>query len=113
MTAPPTFASVQEYSSRLGDVGFWWPYVAEILKRHDLADAGREPVADIGGTYPTFLHGDVVVKLFGYVRSWRESHAAERAAQALLATDRSLHAVASLVSHRGCTPVQGGAHARW
>lgn len=87
MTAPPTFASVHEYNSRLGDAGFWWPYVAEILERHDLADAGREPVAGVGGTYPTFLYGDIVVKLFGYVRSRRDSHAAERAAQALIAAD--------------------------
>jgi len=97
MAAPPTFASVQEYSSRLEDVGFWWPYVAEILERHDLADAGREPVAGFNPTYPTFLYADVVVKLFGYVRSWRESHAAERAAQALIATDPEI-AAPSLLS---------------
>ena len=87
MTAPPTFASIQEFRSRIGDAGFWWPYVAEILHRHDLFDAGREPAAGFNATYPTFLYGDVVVKLFGYARSWRESHAAERAAQSLLATD--------------------------
>ena len=40
----------------------------------------------------TFLYGDVVVKLFGYFRSWRESHAAERAAQALVATDPEIAA---------------------
>jgi len=97
MTAPPTSASVQQYSSRLEDVGFWWPYVAEILERHDLADAGREPVAGFNPTYPTFLYADVVVKLFGYVRSWRESHAAERAAQALIATDPEI-AAPSLLS---------------
>ena len=97
MAAPPTSASVQEYSSRLEDVGFWWPYVAEILERHDLADAGREPVAGFNPTYPTFLYADVVVKLFGYVRSWRESHAAERAAQALIATDPEI-AAPSLLS---------------
>jgi len=34
--------SVQEQVSRLGDVEFWLPYIAEILKRHDLADAARE-----------------------------------------------------------------------
>ena len=85
MTAPPTFASIQEYVSRLGDAGFWWPYVAEILQRHDLGDAGREPVAGFNPTYPTFLFGDVVVKLFGYCRPWRESHAAERAAQVVAA----------------------------
>ena len=92
MAAPPTFASIQEHVSRLGDVDFWWPYVAEILERHDLTDAGREPVAGFNATYPTFLSGDVVVKLFGYSRSWRASHAAERAAQALVATDPEIAA---------------------
>jgi hygromycin-B 7''-O-kinase len=87
MIAPPTFASLQEHVVRLGDVGFWWPYIAEILKRHDLAGAAPEPVAGLNATYPTFLYGDVVVKLFGYSRSWRPSHAAEHAALALVAPD--------------------------
>lgn len=87
MTASPRFASSEEYRSRLGDVEFWWPHLAEVVERHDLAVAGREAVAGSNPTYPTFLYGDVVVKLFGYVRSWRETHAAERAAQALIATD--------------------------
>lgn len=89
---PPTFASVQEYTSRHGDLSFWWPYVAEILERHGLADAGRESVAGVGGTYPTFICGDVVVKLFGFVPSWRKSFTAERAAQTLLATDPQISA---------------------
>jgi len=42
-----------------------------------------EPVAGFNATYPTFLYGDLVVKLFGYLQPWRGSHAAERAAQAL------------------------------
>jgi hypothetical protein len=100
VTAPPTFASIQEYVSRLGDVGFWWPYVAEILERHDLADAGREPAAGFNATYPTFLYGDVVVKLFGHFRSWRECHAAERAAQALVATDPAIAAPSVLAEGR-------------
>ncbi len=39
MTTPPTCTSIQEHVSRLGDVGFWWSYVAEILERHGLVDA--------------------------------------------------------------------------
>ncbi len=74
------------YDTRLGDVGFWLPYVAEILRRHDLADASTEPTAGSNATYPTFICGDVVVKLFGYFRAWRASHAAERSAYATLAT---------------------------
>jgi len=100
MTAPPAFASLQEHVSRLGDAGFWWPYIAEILERHGLAGAGREPVAGFNATYPTFLYGDVVVKLFGYSRSWRGSHAAERAAYALVATDPEIAAPSLLAEGR-------------
>jgi hygromycin-B 7''-O-kinase len=92
VTAPPTFASIQEHVSCLGDVGFWWPRVAEILERHDLADAGRQPVVGFNATYPTFLCGDVVVKLFGHSRSWRKSHASERAALALIASEPEIAA---------------------
>jgi len=94
---PPTFVSDQEYGSRLDDAGYWWPYVSEILKRHDLVNAGWEPVAGTGGTYPTFLYGTIVVKLFGYLRSWRQSHAAEYEAQTLIATDPEI-AAPSLLS---------------
>lgn len=87
MIPPPKLASIEEHVSRLGDVDFWWPYVSEILKRHDLLDTGLTAVAGFNATYPTFLYGDVVVKLFGYSRSWRASHAAERGAQILVATD--------------------------
>jgi len=100
VTTPPTFASIQEHVSLLGDVGFWGPYVAEILKRHDLSDAGREPVAGFNPTYPTFLFGEVVVKLFGYSRAWRESHAAERAAHSLVATDPEIAAPRVLAEGR-------------
>ncbi len=92
MIAAPTFASMQDYVLRLGDIDFWGPYVAEIVERHDLADAGREPVAGFNATYPTFLYGDVVVKLFGYSRWWRKSHASKRAAQTLVATDPEIAA---------------------
>ena len=92
MIAPPTFASIDEYVSRLGDIVFWGPHVTEILERHDLAGAGREPVAGFNATYPTFLYGDVVVKLFGHFGPWRRSHASERAAHALIATDPDIAA---------------------
>jgi hygromycin-B 7''-O-kinase len=90
--APPRFASVQEHLSRIGDGSFWGPYVAEILERHGLARAGRELEAGFNATYPTFLCDDVVVKLFGGTQAWRESHAAERAAQTLIATDPKIAA---------------------
>src|SRR4030081_669053 len=92
MIAPPTFTSLQEHVSRLGDLEFWQPYLAEILERHHLTDPGRQPVAGFNATYPIFLYGDVVVKLFGYSGSWRESHTGERAAYALVATDPEIAA---------------------
>lgn len=100
MTAPPRFASLRDHVSRLRDVDFWWPYVSEILRRHDLADAGREPVAGFNPTHPTFLVGELVVKLFGCSRAWRESHAAERAAQLLVATDPEIAAPRLLADGR-------------
>jgi aminoglycoside phosphotransferase (APT) family kinase protein len=41
-----------------------------------------------------------VVKLFGYSRAWRESHAAERAAQALVASDPEIAAPSLLAEGR-------------
>jgi aminoglycoside phosphotransferase len=60
---PPTFDTVEAYGARLGDLTFWAPYVAAILRRHALPSA---PIA-VGavGTFPTFLVGQHVVKLFG------------------------------------------------
>jgi hygromycin-B 7''-O-kinase len=87
MITPPAFASIPEHIARLGDTGFWWPYIAEILGRHDMLDAARKPVAGHNPTYPTFILGNVVVKLFGNTRMWHASHAAERAALHLVASD--------------------------
>jgi len=100
VTVPPAIASVQDYVSRLGDVDFWGPYVAEILGRHDLAEAGPGPMAGFNPTYPTFLCGGVVVKLYGCSGAWRESHAAERAALALVATDPEIAAPRLLAEGR-------------
>ena len=49
-------------------------------------------MAGHNATYPTFLYGDVVVKLFGNIPWWREGHAAERGAQRLIATDPEIAA---------------------
>jgi len=98
---------MQEHVSRLADVGFWRPYVAEILERHGLADSGREPVAGFNATYPTlpahlvaqiddylarlgpldrvFVHGDLVAnhayvvngRLAGII-DWGDSMATDR-----------------------------------
>lgn len=89
---PPTFASLEEYISRVNDVDFWAPYVTEILERHDLYDTSQEPEAGFNATYPTFLQGTVAVKIFGYAEAWSASHAAEHAALAEVATDPEIAA---------------------
>jgi hypothetical protein len=98
--AAPTFDSIEDYRSRLGDAGFWLPYVAEVLRRHDLGDGSGGIQAGYNPTYPTFLWGDVVVKLFGFSRSWRAGHAAESAALTMVATDPGISAPTLLAEGR-------------
>jgi hygromycin-B 7''-O-kinase len=97
--APPVFESMEAYVARRGDVGFWRPYLADVLERHGL-EGGFVPVAGFHPTYPTFLVGDNVVKLFGHLAAWRRSHAAERAAHALVATDPDIAAPRVLAEGR-------------
>lgn len=92
MNTPPLFTSLQDHISRLGDVDFWWPYVNEILKRHNLYTTGLQPRAGFNPTYPTFLYGDIVVKLFGYSNSWQQRYEAEQAALAVVSTDQRISA---------------------
>lgn len=94
MIAPPVFASTQAYLARLGDLDFWWPYLAELLRRHGRLDAACQPQAGFNPTNPTFLYGDVVLKLFGHRPAWRTAHATERAAQRLVASDPQIAAPA-------------------
>jgi hygromycin-B 7''-O-kinase len=84
VTEPPAFASLDDYRSRLPDADVWWPYLSEILARHDLTDPGSEPIAGYNATWPTFVYGDTVVKLFGFQDGWKRAFAAERAALALV-----------------------------
>jgi len=97
---PPAFASPQEQRARIPDVGFWRPYVAEILRRHELEDGLSEPVAGHNATYPTFLYGEIVVKLFGNAPGWRQSYRAELAAYTALARDGEIVAPRLLGSGR-------------
>jgi aminoglycoside phosphotransferase len=73
-----TFESDRHYEEHVTDVAFWQPHIAEILTRHGLP--GGQPVAGVGGTFPTFVCGDVVVKLLGHVRRASFTYEAERAA---------------------------------
>ena len=90
MTGSIIFSSADEYRVRRSDTAFWRPWLKEIFRRHDLKDG--DPVSGIGGTYPTFICGELVVKLFGFNSSWRVSLAAERAAHEKLAAYREIAA---------------------
>ncbi|HEY6738515.1 MAG TPA: phosphotransferase, partial [Actinopolymorphaceae bacterium] len=95
---PPAFTDLRTYGAHLGDVSFWEPYVRTILARHRLARQGARGVSapsivsGFVGTFPTFLVGEVVIKLFGGFPSWRTCHDAELAAHLLLAEHPSIPA---------------------
>lgn len=71
------------YDDHLGDVDYWGPYVLEIAKREGLPRGHVE--APFVGTFPTFLIGEGVVKLFGPSYDGAASWAAEKAMCELLA----------------------------
>ncbi len=92
MTEPPAFASLDDYRSHLDDAHVWWPYLEGILGRHDLIDGTSDPIAGFNATWPTFVYGEVVVKLFGYLDGWRRAFTSERAALALVAYEAGIAA---------------------
>ncbi len=63
MALPLPITSQPHYGAHLGDVGYWSDYVVAALDRHGLPHSRIE--APFVGSFPTFLVGDVVVKLFG------------------------------------------------
>lgn len=71
------------YGDHLDDPRYWRPYVSEALSRHTLPVRRLEP--PFAGTFPTFLVGDLVVKLFGETFDGAASCAAERSMHRLLA----------------------------
>jgi len=98
MLAPPAFESLTEFVAHLSDTRYWAPYVEAALHRHDIANAGHPPAAGHNATYPTFVCGDVVVKLFGTMSSWRRGYASEHAAYRTLAADPAIAAPCLLAS---------------
>jgi aminoglycoside phosphotransferase (APT) family kinase protein len=85
------FSSDEEFVRRRDDGDLWWPHVDGILRRLDLVPEGP-PVPGSNPTWPTFVCGDVVVKLFGHLPPWREVFDAEVAALRLVSTDRAIAA---------------------
>ncbi len=102
MTAPPRFRSLRDYVSQIGNVGFWRPHIERILARHGLTGSGRDLEAGFNPTYPTFMYGDLVLKLFGCFPAWRESHRIERRAHALIASDPKIAAPRMLAEGNLC-----------
>jgi hygromycin-B 7''-O-kinase len=82
MPWPAPITSQPHYGRHLGDVDYWSAYVNEVLDRHGLPRAAIEP--PVVGTFPTFLVGEVVVKLFADTFDGARSFAAEKAIGELL-----------------------------
>lgn len=94
---PRPISTQPHYGEHLGDARYWGPYVREVLDRHVLPQAAiEEPFV---GTFPTFLTGDVVVKLFGPDFDGGRCHTIEQAMLELVATEPLIPAPA---------PVAGG-----
>ena len=81
--------SLQDLRTRLGDVELWTPYVEEVLSRHGLLDGQHDVVAGSHPTYPTFVRGDVVVKLVRLRRPAMERRLRRRARRARAGRHRS------------------------
>lgn len=92
MVTPLVFKSDREFRSRSLDVGYWHPFVLDVLRRHHLDGPGAELTAGVGATYPTFICGEVVVKFFCHVECWHKSFKAELAAYNALSTDPGIAA---------------------
>lgn len=91
MGHPPVFVNDTDFRSRCMDPDFWWSYVQTVFRDASWhMDSPSQLELGIGGTYPTFLHGDIVIKFFGYLPHWRESFHDERAAHEVLAADSAV-----------------------
>jgi hygromycin-B 7''-O-kinase len=89
---PRDFDTLEDYVARRGDVEFWQPYICEILRRHEIESAAGDPEAGYNSSYPTFIFGDVVIKLFGFSDRWLDRYEAERAALAIASSDPAIRA---------------------
>jgi aminoglycoside phosphotransferase len=79
-----------EYGRHLGDIEYWSPQVRAVLRRHGLAADRIE--SGFVGTFPTFLAGNVVVKLFGDLFEGESAFATELATHAALAIHSAIPA---------------------
>lgn len=84
------------YGAHLADPTYWAPYVRRALSRHRLPVGELEP--PFAGSFPTFLVGGLVVKLFGPAFDGTASHATELAMHELLASHPEIPAPALVAS---------------
>ena len=96
MTVPLTFPTTEAYVAHRSDASCWAPHLADILDRHGIGAPEVRPEPGYNATYPTFLWGPLVVKLYGHVPTWRSRFRSERAAHRQLATDPAIRAAALL-----------------
>lgn len=85
-------------STLRSDVAFWQPHLQRILERHGLDDAGQLPDVGYNSSYPTFVYGEFVVKLFGQAPNWRTGFWAEQGALRLVGSDPRILAPRLLAS---------------
>lgn len=76
--------SQPHYGEHLGDPAYWGPYIIEVARRETLPVTSVE--APFVGSFPTFLLGEYVVKLFGAGFDGPAAWAAERSMHELLAS---------------------------
>jgi aminoglycoside phosphotransferase len=96
MILPEPIETQPHYGDHLGDAQYWGQYVLEVLHRERLpVTAIEEPFV---GSFPTFLVGDLVIKLFGRGFDGGDSWASERSMHEVLATWPDLPAP-PLVAH--------------
>ena len=98
----PFFTSTEAYVATLRNREFWRPYVASVLVRHGLDDGGEPLHAGRGSTFPTFICGEAVVKLFGHLPFSKRAYDAELVAFRCLAGDDGMLAPRLLARGRMC-----------
>lgn len=96
----PRFSSTSAYQARLHDSAFWWPYAKRVLAENGVVSDETTVSAGRGGTFPTLLCGDVVVKFFGHLPFWNQAYSAEHAANWYVAQDHRILAPAVLTHGR-------------
>jgi len=87
---PPAFPRTEAYLVRLDDLKYWWPLATRVSERHRLDVDFDSAGTGSGGTFPTLVCGEVVIKLLGHMPFWRRAHAAELGAMRCVAEDRRI-----------------------